>query len=331
MRYFITGATGFIGGQIARQLLDAGHDVAALVRDPAKAGHLADLGASLHQGDITEKESMREGMAGCDGVFHIAAWYETGIKDTRKAELINVEGTRSVLELMKELGIPKGVYTSTNAVFSDTGGRIVDEDYRFEGKHLSVYDETKWRAQYEVAEPLMHDGLPLVIVHPGLVYGPGDHSAIGAAIRDYLRRRLPVMPLGFKACWAHVEDVARGHILAMEKGRPGENYIIGGPVYSLIEVLELAHDITGIPLPLLRMPPVMLKLSAALLTPIDWVIRLPVTFSPEGMRVTAGVTYTASDAKARRELGFSTRPIEEGMRETLAYELRQLGQEPGFA
>src|SRR3954453_11785026 len=125
MKYFITGATGFIGGHIARQLIGAGHEVRALVRTPAKAQELAALGARLYAGDVTEKESMREPMRGADGVFHVAAWYKVGARDKSVAEGINVGGTRNVLELMRELEIPRGVYTSTLAVNSDTHGQLV--------------------------------------------------------------------------------------------------------------------------------------------------------------------------------------------------------------
>ena len=107
MQYFLTGATGFIGGRLARQLIEAGHQVKAMVRDPARAGALAELGAQLYQGDVTEKDSMRTAMAGCDGVFHVAGWYKIGTRDKANGELVNVLGTRNVLDLMKELGIPK--------------------------------------------------------------------------------------------------------------------------------------------------------------------------------------------------------------------------------
>src|SRR5438105_1890420 len=103
MRYFVTGATGFIGGHVARQLVDAGHQVVAIVRDPDKAAQLASIGVALHRGDITDKESMRAPMQGVDGVFHIAAWYKIGERDKSGAEKANVQGTRNVLELMKEL------------------------------------------------------------------------------------------------------------------------------------------------------------------------------------------------------------------------------------
>jgi nucleoside-diphosphate-sugar epimerase len=163
MKYFITGATGFVGGVLAKQLREAGHEVRASVRSLEKAKDLQTLGVKLYKGDVTEKESMREPMTGVDGVFHVAGWYKIGTKDKSGGEQVNIQGTRNVLELMQELKIPKGVYTSTLAVNSDTHGQIVDESYRFAGKHLSEYDRTKAVA-HEIAEEFITKGLPLVIV-----------------------------------------------------------------------------------------------------------------------------------------------------------------------
>src|SRR3989304_2125966 len=221
MRYFVTGAPGFIGGHLVRQLRGAGHDVDAIAREPAKAGELARIGVRVHRGDITEKESMRSPMEGADGVFHLAAWYKVGVRDRSPAQRINVDGTRNVLELMQDFGIPRGVYTSTLAVFGDTGGQVVDESYRHGGPWLSEYDRTKWVAHYEVAEPMMRRGLPLVIVQPGVTYGPGDPSAMGQTLREFLQRKLRGVPKRSAYCWGHVEDTAAGHVLAMERGRAG--------------------------------------------------------------------------------------------------------------
>jgi nucleoside-diphosphate-sugar epimerase len=140
---------------------------------------------------------------------------------------------------MRDLKIPKGVYTSTVAIFSDTHGKIVDETYRYEGPHLSEYDRTKAIAHYEVAEPMMRAELPLVIVMPGLVYGPGDTSPIGRLLANYLDGRLPLIPKDTAYVWAHVEDVARGHMLALTRGKPGESYIIAGEPYSLVDAMAL--------------------------------------------------------------------------------------------
>jgi nucleoside-diphosphate-sugar epimerase len=326
MRYFITGATGFIGGEVARQLIAAGHEVVAVVRSPGKAQLLADLGVQIAAGDIADKESMRGPMTGVDGVFHIAGWYKIGpgIKGRAEAERTNVQGTRNVLELMRELEIPKGVYTSTIGIFSDTHGRVPDETYRYNGPFLNEYERSKWIAHYEVAEPMIRDGLPLVIVQPGAVYGPGDTSPIGETLEQYLQRRLPAIPRRTAYCWAHVEDTARGHLLAMDKGAVGEAYIIAGQVATLVDVLQLAQEITGIPTPRLRFAPGMMKAAAQVMSLIGGVVPLPLTFKPEVLRTAAGVTYLGSSDKAREALGFTTRPLIEGLRETLLYDMQRL-------
>lgn len=325
MRYFITGATGFIGGAIVRRLVEDGEEVIALVRTPSKAKELADLGITLHHGDITDWESMREAMAGVNGVFHVAAWYKIGARDTSMAHRINVEGTRNVLELMRELAIPKGVYTSTLAIFSDTHGKLVDEGYRYDGPHLSIYDETKWRAHYEVALPMMERGLPLVIVMPGLVYGPGDTSSMHETFITYLKGKLPILPRETALCWAHVDDIAQAHITAMKLGKPGESYIIAGPPYTFVEAFELAERITGVKAPRIRVSPGAMKVMAAFMKGIGKILPLPSIYSGEALRVTAGVTYIGSNAKARRELGYEPRSLEEGLRQTLTYEMKRLG------
>lgn len=325
MRYFVTGATGFVGGRVARQLIAAGHGVVAPVRTPAKAQDLAALGADVRQGDVTEKESMREAMRGVDGVFHIAGWYKLGVKDTSSGERINVQGTRNVLELMRELEIPKGVYTSTLAVFSDTHGRMVDETYRYDGPHLSEYDRTKWVAHYEVADPMIAQGLPLVIVQPGLIYGPGDTSSVRTTLISYLKRKLPMVPLGTAFCWGHVEDNARGHIQAMERGRAGEAYIIAGERCDLVSALRLAERITGVPGPRIKIAPGMMKATAGLMSVVERIVPVPDDYTAEYLRENAGTTYLGDSSKAKRELGFEVRSLEVGLAETLHHEMRLLG------
>lgn len=329
MKYFVTGATGFIGERVARQLVAAGHEVIALVRTPAKATNLAQHGVTLAQGDITDKESMRAPMTGVDGVFHIAGWYEVGTKDKTPGERINIQGTRNVLEMMRELNIPKGVYTSTLAVNSDTHGQVVDENYHFTGQHISEYDRTKAVAHQDVAEPMIKAGLPLVIASPGLVYGPGDHSNVRTTLQGYLQRRLPMIPQKTGYCWAHVDDIAAGHVQAMEKGTIGETYFICGPTYTLVEALQMAQRITGIPVPM-AVPPALFSISAAMAGLVERFIPLPPLYTAEGLRVAAGVTYFGSNAKAKRELGFEPRPLEVGLRELLRYEMTELGMKPNF-
>jgi len=330
MKYFVTGATGFVGGHVARQLIAAGHDVVAVVRTPAKAGDLANLGVVLHQGDVTDKDSMRAPMQGVDGVFHIAGWYKIGVKDKTPGEKINIEGTRNVLELMKEQDIPRGVYTSTLAVNSDTHGKLVDESYHYTGPHLSEYDRTKWVAHYEVAEPMIAAGLPLTVVMPGLIYGPGDTSSARTTFLQYLQRKLPFIPTVTAYSWAHVDDIARGHILAMEQGKPGESYIIAGPTHTLVEAMKLAQRITGVPAPR-EVPPTMIKAAAAVMGVAEKVVPVPDEYSAEFLRISAGVTYIGSNAKARRDLGYNPRSLEVGLTESLQYEMELLGMKVASA
>ncbi len=315
MKYFVTGATGFIGGRLARQLLAADHQVIVLARDPAKASDLAAMGAEVVRGDVTEKETLRVPMHGADGVFHVAGWYKLGREHREMCQRVNVDGTRNVLEVMRDLGIPKGVYTSTIGVFGDTKGRTVDESYRADGNLGTAYERTKWAAHYDVAEPMMRRGLPLVIVQPGAVYGPGDPSLLGDVIRRYVRRRLRAVPRTAAYCWGHVDDIAHAHVLAMETGRTGESYVVGGEPRTLVEALELAERITGIPPPKLHPSPGILRFLAAI--------------SRSELLRAAPATYLASNAKAKRELGLTHRPLGDGLRETLLHEMRTLGISAG--
>jgi nucleoside-diphosphate-sugar epimerase len=329
MTALLTGATGFVGGALARSLVRSGHGVRAIVRSPEKARDLAGLGVEIHPGDITEKESMRKPMTGVDGVYHVAGWYKVGVRDTSDAVRINIDGTRHVLELASELRIPRTVYTSTLAVNSDTRGHVVDESYRFSGRHLTVYDRTKADA-HRIAESFAASGLPVVIVQPGLIYGPGDTSSLRPMLVDYLRRKLPLVPKQTAFAWAHVDDIARGHMLAMEKGQPGRNYFVCGPVHSLEEALDLARSITGIPPPRLRVGPSVIRAMAASMAVVEKVIPLPPSYTSEGLRVVAGVTYIGSNARARSELGWRPRPLREGLMETLRHEMLLLGMTPRF-
>ncbi|MGH2377164.1 MAG: NAD-dependent epimerase/dehydratase family protein [Candidatus Limnocylindria bacterium] len=325
MRYFITGASGFLGGVLARQLRQAGHEVVALVRRPDAAPKLAELGVELRAGDLNDAESVRAAMRGADGIFHAAAWYKVGQsamtagpggargggQERLDAYRVNVDGTRTVVEAMRDLGVPRGVYTSTVAVFGDTKGRVVDETYRTEGPFPSWYAETKWHAHYEVALPMIAAGLPLVIVQPGVIYGIGDHSPMRGVIDAYLRGRLSVVPSGMAASWGHVDDTAAGHVRAMERGRPGEAYIVAGPAHTLIEALRIAEAVTSVAAPRVLLPRALTDVLAAL------------PFLPESLRG-IGASYLGSSAKAERELGFSARPLRKGFAEVLPAHLAEL-------
>lgn len=315
MRVLVTGATGFIGGHLVAELLENGYEVAALVRDRGRAQSLADAGVELFEGDITELETLLDPMETVDAVFHVAGWYKVGNPDAAVARAVNVDGTRNVLAAMRASDVERGVYTSTLAVNSDTGGKLVDERYRFDGDHLSVYDRTKARA-HRLAEIAVDGGLGVTIVMPGVVYGPGDRGPMFGLWESYLAGELPVIPRGTAYCWGHVEDIARGHRLALEEGRPGGTYMLAGPSHTLVEAFEIAEQVTGIEAPR--------ALPASLFRALSWGMRSVSAFvdppdevAPESLRVLAGTTYLGDDSKARAELGFDPRPLETGLKQTL--------------
>lgn len=329
MKFLVSGGTGFLGSHLIRQLREAGHEVTTLVRGrstmPAVA-RLVTLGCKLAAGNVTNRALLQKAMTGVDGVFHVAGWYKLGARDDKEAVETNVEGTRNVLETMRELAVPRGVFTSTLAVNSDTRGQVVDETYRYRGKHLTIYDRTKWQAHYEVALPLIEQGLPLTIVMPGVIYGPGDQSLIRDTFIRFLQRKLAAIPRRTAYCWSHVDDIAAGHIAAMLQGQPGESYMLAGPGHTIEHALNLASEITGIALPRRRVAPWMMKTAAAVTSLLKPLIPLPKDLDPEVLRASGGATYLGNDAKARSQLEFAPRPLEVGLRETLEYEQRLLAQ-----
>ncbi len=315
MKAFVTGGSGFIGQHVVQKLVARGDEVHALARSDESAALLRQLGATVFLGDITDTASLRHGMEGCDVVFHIAAWYKLGAPDWRNAEAINVGGTRRVLRLAHELGIPKIVYTSTVAVFGDTQGQLVDESYYKEGPFLTEYDRTKWLAHYKVAVPLIEKGAPIVIVMPGGVYGPGDNSFIAQLMRMFYRG-LPVLPgSDLTVTYAHVEDIAEGHLLAADKGKVGESYILTGPAIPLNEMVDFWAHLIGHKPPSLRIEGRPFRQLSPLVGAVGSVVPLPSLFSEEAV-ASLGATYMARSDKARSELGWTTRPLQTGLLET---------------
>jgi dihydroflavonol-4-reductase len=315
MKAFVTGGSGFIGQHVVQKLVARGDEVHALARTEKSATLLRQLGATVFMGDITDTASLRPAMQGCDVVFHIAAWYKLGAPDWMNAEAINVGGTRRVLRLAYELGIPKIVYTSTVAVFGDTQGQLVDETYYKEGPFLTEYDRTKWLAHYKVALPLIEKGAPIVIVLPGAVYGPGDTSFVAQLMRMFYRG-LPVLPgADLTVTYAHVADIAAGHLLAAEKGKVGESYILAGPAIPLNEMVDFWAHLIGRKPPSFRLAGRPLRKFAPIMGTLSGVLPLPSLFSEESV-ASLGVSYMARSDKARTELGWTTRPLQTGLLET---------------
>jgi len=319
MKVFVTGGTGFIGQHVVRKLVNRGYDVFGLTRSEKGAADLRDMGAQAVFGDILDRESMRDSMTGSDIVIHLAGWYKIGSRDWMRGEAINVAVTRNVLRLAYELGIPKIIYTSTVTVYGDTKGELVDESFFQGGPFINEYDRTKWLAHYKVALPLIEQGAPIIILLPGVIYGPGDRSLIGQLMELFYRERMPVIPgPDFTVTYAHVEDIAEGHILAAEKGQVGESYILAGPAVPLGEIVDFWSQLTGRRVPLLRIPARLIVPFAPLLGAIGNLVALPPLFSEDGVRL-LDMNYMARADKARVELGWRNRSMQEGMSETFRW------------
>jgi dihydroflavonol-4-reductase len=319
MKYALTGATGFVGGHLARQLRDAGHEVIAVVRTPAKARDLEELGVTVVPGDVTSRSSLVSAFTGVDGVFHVAGWYHLGSDHPEQGWAVNVQGTRNALDAAQETQVPRVVYTSTVAVNSDTGGQVRDETYHFTGTHLSVYDHTKAQAHL-IAEEYAGRGLDVVTVMPGGIYGPGDTSQIGELIRQAAHGRRVMAPAGLRMCMAPVDDVAAGHVLAMDKGRAGESYMLAGPQTTLVDVLRITAEIAGGKAPLV-LPDVAVGASEKMMGLLERMVPVPSTYRSESLRASRA-SYLGSAEKAKAELGWFPRALRIGLAETVEDELR---------
>lgn len=324
MKVFVTGGTGFIGDEVVRQLRDRGDEVVCLVRNPEKGSKLRDRGCELIAGDLGDERAIRTGMEGCDAAIHAAAVYEVGIPASERAAMreANVGGTERVLSAALELKVPKVVYVSTVGVFGNTNGRIVDESYEHPAESFtSCYEQTKWEA-HQAAKRLIGEGLPCVIVQPGGVYGPGDTSSVGQLLNQFLAGKMPLMPfpeLGI--CLSHVEDIAAGILLGLDKGKAGETYVISGPATTMREAIGVVADVTGHKPPRGAIPTPLMKAVIPIGPLVGKVMGQPPNLR-ELISSADGVTFWASYDKAQRELGYEPRGLEEGLRDMLAAEGR---------
>ena len=325
MKVFVTGGTGFIGGEVVRQLRDRGDEVVCLVRSPGKATKLTALGCELVSGDLGDEAALRQGMSGCDAAIHAAAMYEVGIPAKQRPAMweANVAGTERVMKVALETKVPRIVYVSTVGVFGNTGKKVVDETYEHPGRSFtSYYEETKLEAHKIVKRMIAEQDLPAIIVQPGGVYGPGDTSQVADLLQEFFAGKLLLLPfpeLGI--CMSHVEDIAGGVVLALDKGKLGEVYVISGPATTMREAIETVAKVSGRKAPKRDLPTGLMKA----LTPIGPLVG-KLAGQPPNLRelISSGdnVTFWASYDKAARELGYAPRGMEEGLRQTLAADSR---------
>ncbi|HEY7152139.1 MAG TPA: NAD-dependent epimerase/dehydratase family protein [Solirubrobacterales bacterium] len=323
MRVFLTGGTGFIGGHVARQLRERGDDVHALVRSPEKGAELTGLGCELVAGTLADKEVIRAGMSGCDAVIHGAAMYEVGIPESEHRAMYeaNVIGTENVLRAALEAGVERVVYISTVGAFGNTKGQVVDESYQHPGSgYTSYYEETKVEAHRVAKRLIAEENLPCVIVQPGGVYGPDDHSALGRQMNQFLAGRMPMIAfpdLGMNM--VHVDDVAAGVLLALDRGKAGESYVLGGQITTMRELIDTLARVTGRKPPKRALPTSLMKA----MTPLGPVVGKMMNQGPnlrELISSADNVTFWAKHDRAMSELGYSPRGLEQGLRDTLEAE-----------
>lgn len=318
MTTLVTGASGFVGSHVARQAVAAGHSVRILVRRSSRLEYLDDLAAERVEGDLRDEVSIRRAMKGVRQVFHVAADYRLWARNPEEIYDSNVGGTRRVLDAAAEEGVSRIVYTSTVATMAvaPPGGPhdvLPDESTPATvDQMIGHYKRSKFLAEAE-AKKAAAAGVPVVIVNPTTPVGPGDWkpTPTGKIIVDFLNGKMPAyVDTGLNL--VAVEDVAAGHLLAAERGRIGERYLLGARNMTLKQILETLAAITGRPAPRVRLPHAVALAAGYADT---WVSRLmgrDPSIPVEGVKMSRHRMFVAT-GKAERELGFAPGPVEDAL------------------
>jgi len=317
MNIFVTGGSGFVGLAVVRRLVARGDRVVAVVHDAEGATALRELGVDLRQGDLQRTAAIVDAMRGSQTAIHLAGSYRIGIPARERPAMLdaNVGLVHRVLDASATVGLERLVHVSTVNVFGDTHDRIVDERFRRDltGGFLSYYDETKFLAHRAVEERIAA-GAPVIVAIPGIVYGVGDHSSIGAQLRGAHDGTLGYAVLGDTGITAvFVDDVAAGIVAALDRGRIGESYVVAGENTRLRDAIAVAARVGGHRPPRFEIPAAVLRLGSRAPDPLARLAGFPDNLR-EVLSASLGVTYWASSAKAASELGYTPRDLASGIR-----------------
>jgi dihydroflavonol-4-reductase len=318
---FVTGATGFVGSAVAKALREAGFAVRALVRRGSPRSHLGGLDLELVEGDLRDPASIARGMAGVRSVFHVAADYRLWARDKREIFAANVDGTRNVMQEALRAGVERVVYTSSVATLRlRPDGAPADEAAALsEDDGIGAYKRSKIAAERLVEAMVASQGLPAVIVNPSTPIGPRDikPTPTGRILLDAARGKIPAfVDTGLN--FAHVDDIAEGHLLAFERGRIGERYILGGENVLLRNLLAAVADAAGRRAPKIRLPRLPIFPLAYGAQAVAYVTGKEPLLTVDGLRMSRYHMFFTS-AKAERELGYRSRAYQEGVVDALAW------------
>jgi dihydroflavonol-4-reductase len=318
MKALVTGATGFVGAAVAKALVGAGWQVRVLVRPGSDRANLQRLTVQVVDGDLADASSLERALEGCDGLFHVAADYRLGARDPRPLYRTNVDGTRNILGAARTVGVPRIVYTSSVATVGiPAGGAPGDERTPVTlGNMIGHYKRSKYLAE-EVAREAAGAGLSVVIVNPSTPVGPGDikPTPTGQLVLDAACGRMPAyVDTGLNI--VHVDDVAAGHLLAFERGRAGERYILGGEDMSLRTILAEIAGLTGRKPPRIRLPYGAVLPMAYLAEGFARLSGRSGRLTLEGVRMSRKRMFFSSD-KAVRDLGYRWRPPQQAFADAL--------------
>ncbi len=331
MNCFVTGASGFIGANLVHELLARGHRVKALMRKGSDTRGTAGLDFERVEGDVSDRARLEQAMRGCDWCFHVAASYHLWLRDYAPMYAANVEGTRNVIEAAAAAGCSRIVYTSTVGCLGlpkEVNGTVVPTDETTpvsEAQMSNHYKRSKWRAEV-VARELAAKGSPVVIVNPSAPVGPRDvkPTPTGQVIVDFLNREMPAF-LDTGLNWVHVRDVAVGHILAAEKGRVGERYILGQAEgnWTMKQALDVLAELTGLPAPKMQVPYAVALGAAYVNEAFSALTGKPPKAPLAGVRM-AKYKMFFNPTKAVRELGLPQTPPREALADAVQW-FRQNG------